>query len=110
MPIAHGEGNYFAEPELLASLEANRQVVFRYVDADGQASEAAIPTARWHSIAGICNRARNVVGLMPHPERASRAVDGQRRRPDGAGLGGQGLRRRGRGPAAAPAVAEVARA
>jgi phosphoribosylformylglycinamidine synthase subunit PurQ / glutaminase len=71
MPIAHGEGNYFAEPELLASLEANRQVVFRYVDADGQASEAGNPNGSVANIAGICNRARNVVGLMPHPERAS---------------------------------------
>jgi phosphoribosylformylglycinamidine synthase len=73
LPIAHGEGNYFAEPELVAALEANRQVVFRYVDDDGQASEGGNPNGSVHNIAGICNAARNVVGLMPHPERASEA-------------------------------------
>ena len=70
LPIAHGEGNYFAEPDVLAALEANRQVVFRYVDGDGQASEAGNPNGSVNNIAGICNAARNVVGLMPHPERA----------------------------------------
>jgi phosphoribosylformylglycinamidine synthase len=71
LPIAHGEGNYFAEPELVASLEDNRQVVFRYVDADGHVADAANPNGSVHAIAGICNAGRNVVGLMPHPERAS---------------------------------------
>ena len=70
LPIAHGEGNYFAEPEVVAELEANRQVVFRYTDQAGQQSEAANPNGSIHNIAGICNRTRNVVGLMPHPERA----------------------------------------
>lgn len=70
LPIAHGEGNYFAEPEVVAELEANRQVVFRYTDRAGQKSEAANPNGSMHNIAGICNRTRNVVGLMPHPERA----------------------------------------
>ena len=71
LPIAHGEGNYFAEPDLVASLEANRQVVFRYVDDDGQATAAGNPNGSVDNIAGICNAARNVVGLMPHPERAA---------------------------------------
>ena len=71
LPIAHGEGNYFAEPDVVASLEANRQVVFRYVDDDGQATAAGNPNGSVANIAGICNAARNVVGLMPHPERAA---------------------------------------
>jgi len=70
LPIAHGEGNYFAEPALVAELEAERQVIFRYTDAAGQPEDAANPNGSINNIAGICNRARNVVGLMPHPERA----------------------------------------
>ena len=61
VPIAHGEGNYYAEPDVLDRLEKNRQVVFRYVTN---------PNGSAHDIAGLCNEARNVVGLMPHPERA----------------------------------------
>ena len=70
MPIAHGEGNYFAEPAVLAKLEANRQVVFRYVTAAGDVTDEANPNGSLAGIAGLCNDARNVVGLMPHPERA----------------------------------------
>jgi phosphoribosylformylglycinamidine synthase len=70
LPIAHGEGNYYAEPETLERLEKNRQVIFRYVDASGEATAAANPNGSVRNIAGICNEARNVVGLMPHPERA----------------------------------------
>ncbi len=70
IPIAHGEGNYYAEPDVVARLEANRQVVFRYASADGQVTDAANPNGSVNNIAGICNEARNVVGLMPHPERA----------------------------------------
>jgi phosphoribosylformylglycinamidine synthase len=70
MPIAHGEGNYYAEPEVIDRLEANRQVVFRYVDAGGAATDKANPNGSAHNIAGVCSEARNVVGLMPHPERA----------------------------------------
>jgi phosphoribosylformylglycinamidine synthase len=70
LPIAHGEGNYFAEPDVLRELEANRQVIFRYTDASGAVTDAANPNGSAHNIAGICNRARNVAGLMPHPERA----------------------------------------
>ena len=73
LPIAHGEGNYYAAPAELAELEANRQVVFRYSSPQGDVSDAHNPNGSLNSIAGICNRQRNVVGLMPHPERASEA-------------------------------------
>jgi phosphoribosylformylglycinamidine synthase len=71
LPIAHGEGNYYAPPDVLDELEANRQVIFRYCSAAGDVSPAFNPNGSLNNIAGICNRARNVVGLMPHPERAS---------------------------------------
>ena len=70
IPIAHGEGNYYAEPDIVARLEKNRQIVFRYVDASGAATADANPNGSVANIAGICNEGRNVVGLMPHPERA----------------------------------------
>jgi phosphoribosylformylglycinamidine synthase I len=70
IPIAHGEGNYFADPEVVERLERNRQVIFRYVDASGAVTDAANPNGSVNNIAGICNETRNVVGLMPHPERA----------------------------------------
>ena len=70
MPIAHGEGNYFAPPEMIAELEAAGRVVFRYANAFGETTEQANPNGAMHSIAGICSEHRNVVGLMPHPERA----------------------------------------
>jgi len=70
LPIAHGEGNYYAAPEVIERLEANRQVVFRYTTADGVVTDAANPNGSLNGIAGICNATRNVVGLMPHPERA----------------------------------------
>lgn len=70
MPIAHGEGQYVADADTLAELEAQGRVVFRYVDESGEATEAANPNGSQHNIAGICNDAGNVVGLMPHPERA----------------------------------------
>jgi phosphoribosylformylglycinamidine synthase len=70
IPIAHGEGNYFAEPEVIARLEANRQVVFRYTSADGAVTSESNPNGSAAAIAGLCNETRNVVGLMPHPERA----------------------------------------
>jgi phosphoribosylformylglycinamidine synthase subunit PurQ / glutaminase len=71
LPIAHGEGNYFAEPSALAELETNRQVIFRYTNAAGDMTDDSNPNGSLNNIAGICNRQRNVVGLMPHPERAS---------------------------------------
>jgi phosphoribosylformylglycinamidine synthase len=70
LPIAHGEGNYFADDSTLGELEASRRVVFRYCDPLGQVTDASNPNGSIHNIAGICNEARNVVGLMPHPERA----------------------------------------
>jgi len=70
LPIAHGEGQFVADPETLAALEADDRVVFRYVDARGEAIDAANPNGSQNNIAGICNEAGNVVGLMPHPERA----------------------------------------
>jgi len=70
IPIAHGEGNYYAEPDVIARLEKNRQVVFRYATAAGDVSAAANPNGSVNNIAGLCSEQRNVVGLMPHPERA----------------------------------------
>jgi phosphoribosylformylglycinamidine synthase subunit PurQ / glutaminase len=70
MPIAHGEGNYYAAPEVVRELEASRRVVFRYCDARGAVTADANPNGSINGIAGICSERRNVVGLMPHPERA----------------------------------------
>lgn len=70
LPIAHGEGNYYAPPDVLARLERERQVIFRYCTADGRTLDEANPNGSIAHIAGLCNEARNVVGLMPHPERA----------------------------------------
>jgi phosphoribosylformylglycinamidine synthase I len=70
IPIAHGEGNYYADPDVLARIERNRQVVFRYSTAAGEVTPAANVNGSLNNIAGLCNEARNVVGLMPHPERA----------------------------------------
>jgi len=77
IPIAHNEGNYFCEPAALAELERNNQIIFHYVRADGADAEEgdreANPNGSLGAIAGICNRERNVLGLMPHPERAVEA-------------------------------------
>jgi phosphoribosylformylglycinamidine synthase subunit PurQ / glutaminase len=74
MPIAHMEGNYFCDPATLAELERNNQIIFHYVAPDrrdaAENDREANPNGSLHAIAGICNRERNVVGLMPHPERA----------------------------------------
>jgi len=70
LPIAHGEGNYYADAATLDELERNRQVIFRYTTPGGEVTPAANPNGSARNIAGICNRQRNVVGLMPHPERA----------------------------------------
>ncbi|WNZ24999.1 phosphoribosylformylglycinamidine synthase subunit PurQ [Leptolyngbya sp. NK1-12] len=71
LPIAHGEGCYYATPETLAELEANNQILFRYCDAEGKITSASNPNGSLNNIAGICNRRGNVLGMMPHPERAS---------------------------------------
>ena len=76
LPIAHGEGNYFAAPDVIARLENNRQVIFRYTNAAGEVTDAANPNGSVAAIAGLCNEARNVVGLMPHPERACESILG----------------------------------
>jgi phosphoribosylformylglycinamidine synthase I len=70
IPIAHGEGNYYAEPEVVESLESRRQVIFRYAEVSGAVTPDANPNGSVHNIAGLCNEQRNVVGMMPHPERA----------------------------------------
>jgi len=70
VPIAHGEGNFEADRATLDRLEAEGRVAFRYVDATGEPTEEANPNGSWHNIAGITNEAGNVLGMMPHPERA----------------------------------------
>jgi phosphoribosylformylglycinamidine synthase I len=70
MPIAHSEGNYFCDAATLAELERKQQIVFRYTTPEGREDAAANPNGSLANIAGICSRERNVVGLMPHPERA----------------------------------------
>jgi len=71
IPLAHGEGNYFADNDTLKALNDNDQVLFRYCDAAGQITDAANPNGSVENIAGVCNRTRNVFGMMPHPERAA---------------------------------------
>jgi len=76
VPIAHGEGNYWAPPETIDALESAGRVVFRYATPEGEVTDAANPNGSVNGIAGICNDSRNVVGLMPHPERACEAAVG----------------------------------
>ncbi|ALO15398.1 Phosphoribosylformylglycinamidine synthase 1 [Salinivirga cyanobacteriivorans] len=71
IPIAHGEGRYYADDETIAKIEQNDQVLFHYCDENGNISERANPNGSVKNIAGICNAERNVYGMMPHPERAS---------------------------------------
>jgi phosphoribosylformylglycinamidine synthase I len=74
IPIAHAEGNYFCDAGTLAELQRNDQIVFRYCSANGRLDPAANPNGSLEAIAGVSNRQRNVVGLMPHPERAVEAT------------------------------------
>ena len=76
IPIAHGEGNYFASEETLDMLEANRRVAFRYAAADGTLNAASNPNGSLHAIAGIINAQGNVLGMMPHPERCAESILG----------------------------------
>jgi phosphoribosylformylglycinamidine synthase len=76
MPISHGEGRYFAEPETLAALNQNRQVVFRYATPEGEVVRSANPNGSLENIAGLINEEGTVLGLMPHPERAAEAAMG----------------------------------
>ena len=71
IPIAHGEGRYHADPVVLNSLKDHDHVLFRYCDANGKVTDAANPNGSKENIAGVCNRNRNVFGMMPHPERAA---------------------------------------
>ena len=71
IPIAHGEGRYFADEQTLDALEANGQVIYRYCDEQGNETAAANPNGAIRNIAGICNKEGNVFGMMPHPERAT---------------------------------------
>jgi phosphoribosylformylglycinamidine synthase I len=71
LPIAHGEGCFYAEPETLRQLNEERQIILRYSDGQGRVVPEANPNGSIENIAGICNRERNVFGLMPHPDRAS---------------------------------------
>ena len=71
VPIAHGEGCYFADEETLARLKVNHQILWQYCDANGNLTDKANPNGSLLNIAGLCNERRNVAGLMPHPERAS---------------------------------------
>jgi phosphoribosylformylglycinamidine synthase subunit PurQ / glutaminase len=81
IPVAHGEGNFYAAADVLDRLESNDQVVFRYCDADGQLTASSNPNGSARNIAGIVNHQRNVLGMMPHPERCAEPAMG---RPDGA--------------------------
>jgi phosphoribosylformylglycinamidine synthase len=71
VPVAHGEGNYYADPETIEDLERRGRVLFRYVDAAGEAAPEANPNGSINNIAGILNSAGNVLGMMPHPERSA---------------------------------------
>jgi phosphoribosylformylglycinamidine synthase len=83
MPVAHAEGNYVCDDETLAELQREDRIIFRYCDSEGRATPEANPNGARDHIAGICNRGRNVVGLMPHPERACEDLLGSS---DGRGL------------------------
>ena len=76
IPVAHGEGRYFATEEILNELEANNQVLYWYCDENGNITDEANPNGSIRNIAGICNAERNVYGLMPHPERACSSILG----------------------------------
>ncbi|MBD0333687.1 MAG: phosphoribosylformylglycinamidine synthase subunit PurQ [Chitinophagaceae bacterium] len=76
LPVAHGEGRYYADEETLNKLEANGQILFRYCDKYGNITQGANPNGSARNIAGICNEERNIFGMMPHPERACSSVLG----------------------------------
>jgi len=76
VPVAHYQGNYYADGDTLSALEERGQVVFRYCDAEGAVTRAANPNGSARNIAGICNEAGNVLGMMPHPERCAEGVLG----------------------------------
>ena len=71
IPIAHGEGRYYADKDTLKLLQQNDQILFKYCDKEGNINEESNPNGSANNIAGICNQDRNVFGMMPHPERAA---------------------------------------
>jgi len=71
IPIAHGEGRFFADEKTIKGLEENNQIIFRYCNKNGEISESSNPNGSLSNIAGICNKEKNVFGMMPHPERAA---------------------------------------
>ena len=83
IPIAHGEGNFFAADDVIKKMEDNGQILFRYCDADGNITPEANPNGTRDNIAGVCNEKKNVFGMMPHPERA---VDGHLGNTDGRSI------------------------
>lgn len=83
VPVAHHDGNYFADEKTLKSLQDNNQIVFRYCDAQGNITPESNPNGSQMNIAGICNKEGNVLGMMPHPERHAEAILGGA---DGAGM------------------------
>lgn len=76
VPIAHAEGNYYCDEHTLTSLKENDQILFRYCDANGNITAEANPNGSLENIAGICNKGKNIFGMMPHPERASDSILG----------------------------------
>jgi len=83
IPVNHGEGNYFADPETLAELNRNGQILFRYATPDGEVTPETCPNGSLENIAGIMNKQGNVMGMMPHPERACELILGSE---DGKGI------------------------
>lgn len=78
IPIAHFEGNYYADPETLLRLKKNNQIIFRYCNQKGEITQDANPNGSLDAIAGICNQEGNVLGMMPHPERCAESILGSR--------------------------------
>ena len=89
IPIGHMEGNYFCDEQTLAELKDQDRIVFRYVTPAGEDTAEANPNGSLENIAGICNAGRNVLGMMPHPERASRAGTRHDRRSESISFAGQ---------------------
>jgi phosphoribosylformylglycinamidine synthase len=83
IPIAHNEGRYYLDKDQLVELDKNEQIVLRYVDENNTPTEDSNPNGSMDNIAGICNREGNVMGLMPHPERASLPVLSPDNHPEG---------------------------
>ncbi|NVM53908.1 MAG: phosphoribosylformylglycinamidine synthase I [Candidatus Helarchaeota archaeon] len=86
IPVAHGEGRYFNDEKSLKELNENDQIIFRYSDKNGEITPQSNPNGAFENIAGICNLERNVVGMMPHPERASEPIISPYRSRDGTGI------------------------